>query len=233
MRTAARVAILSLALALASHAAGPSAQAPRLSVLNASPNGEVAALADANEIRVTFSEPMIAIGAPPAPASVPWFSIAPAAKGAFYWSGHADADLHAGSVGAAAICDPIHRPHRRCRPGGERPDAGNALRVHVHDADRASALGRVVSQERTRVGSGGRRAPLQPAGAAAGCAGAHGAPGIAASVDAAAHAGRSAAMARAARCGRPRALEREGRARRGRGLVTRGVPRAHRHRVER
>ena len=85
MRTVARVAVLALALAI--HTAWPSAQAPRLSVLNASPNGEVGALADASEIRVTFSEPMIALGAPPAPASVPWFSIAPAAKGAFYWSG--------------------------------------------------------------------------------------------------------------------------------------------------
>ena len=85
MRTAVRVAIL--ALILASLVAGPAAQAPRLSVLNASPNGEVEALADANEIRVTFSEPMIALGAPSAPSSVPWFSMTPAAKGAFYWSG--------------------------------------------------------------------------------------------------------------------------------------------------
>ena len=85
MRTAARVALLALALAV--HTAWPSAQAPRLGVLNASPNGEVGALADANEIRITFSEPMIALGAPPAPAAVPWFSITPAARGAFYWSG--------------------------------------------------------------------------------------------------------------------------------------------------
>ena len=85
MRTAFRVAPLALALAV--HTAWPSAQVPRLSVLNASPNGEVAAIADANELRITFSEPMIALGAPPAPASVSWFSITPAAKGAFYWSG--------------------------------------------------------------------------------------------------------------------------------------------------
>ena len=85
MRTAVRVALLALALAI--HAAWPSAQAPRLSVLNASPNGEVTALDDANEIRITFAEPMIALGAPPAPQSVSWFSITPAAKGAFYWSG--------------------------------------------------------------------------------------------------------------------------------------------------
>ena len=85
MRTALRLGLL--AAAIASLSVWPLAQAPSLSVLNASPNGEVSALADASEIRVTFSEPMVALGAPPAPSSVPWFAIAPAAKGAFYWSG--------------------------------------------------------------------------------------------------------------------------------------------------
>ena len=79
--------LLPLAGIFVLHVAGPLAQVPRLTVRNASPNGEVNALVDANEVRLTFSEPMIALGAPPAPASVPWFSITPAVKGAFFWTG--------------------------------------------------------------------------------------------------------------------------------------------------
>lgn len=58
-----------------------------MTVANAGPRGEVASLAEANEVRVVFSEPMVALGRIPDPASAPFFTITPPVKGAFRWSG--------------------------------------------------------------------------------------------------------------------------------------------------
>src|SRR6266568_7196373 len=59
----------------------------KLTIVKAGPVGEVANLAEANEIRVVFSEPMVALGKIPKDLVVPWFHIAPAVKGTFRWSG--------------------------------------------------------------------------------------------------------------------------------------------------
>src|SRR5215212_10482888 len=59
----------------------------KLTIVKAGPVGEVASLAEANEIRVVFSEPMVVVGKIPKVLSVPWFHVAPEIKGTFRWSG--------------------------------------------------------------------------------------------------------------------------------------------------
>ena len=64
------------------------AQPPRpLQVVSTGPGGEVAALAEANEIRIVFSEPMVALGRIPDPLTVPFVRIAPPLRGTYRWSG--------------------------------------------------------------------------------------------------------------------------------------------------
>ena len=58
-----------------------------LTIVNAGPTGEVASLAEANEIRIVFSEPMVALGRIPAQVRAPFVSIKPAIPGSFRWSG--------------------------------------------------------------------------------------------------------------------------------------------------
>src|SRR5438128_7385933 len=77
-----RLSLLALFLvATAAHAAD------KLTIIKAGPVGEVASLAEANEIRVVFSEPMVVVGKIPKVVEVPWFHVAPAINGAFRWSG--------------------------------------------------------------------------------------------------------------------------------------------------
>ncbi|MFZ2491178.1 MAG: MG2 domain-containing protein, partial [Thermoanaerobaculia bacterium] len=61
--------------------------APTLRIVSAGPNGEIATRAEASEIRVVFSEPMVALGKIPATVAAPFFRIEPAVKGTFRWSG--------------------------------------------------------------------------------------------------------------------------------------------------
>ncbi len=58
-----------------------------LTVVSAGPTGEVASLAEVNEIRIVFSEPMVALGRIPAVVQAPYVRITPAIPGAFRWSG--------------------------------------------------------------------------------------------------------------------------------------------------
>jgi hypothetical protein len=58
-----------------------------LRVLKAGPEGEVASLAEANEVRIVFSEPMVVLGRIPDPVAAPFFSIDPPVSGTFRWSG--------------------------------------------------------------------------------------------------------------------------------------------------
>src|SRR5437660_1174278 len=75
--------LLFLVCAVAAHAAD------KLTIVKAGPVGEVASLAEANEVRVVFSEPMIVVGKIPKVLDVPWFHVAPEIKGSFRWSGTA------------------------------------------------------------------------------------------------------------------------------------------------
>src|SRR5688572_7918446 len=61
--------------------------ADTLRVTSAGPVGEVASRQEANEIRVVFSEPMVALGRIPEPVTAPFFRIAPSVPGTFRWSG--------------------------------------------------------------------------------------------------------------------------------------------------
>ena len=67
--------------------AAPAFAAATLRVVSAGPVGETATLAEANEVRVVFSEPMVVLGKIPNPVTAPFFRIAPAVKGTFRWSG--------------------------------------------------------------------------------------------------------------------------------------------------
>lgn len=78
---------LLVALQLALSTTLIAADSPRLTILKAGPVGEVASLAEANEIRVVFSEPMVVVGRIPKPLVVPWFHSSPAIAGTFRWSG--------------------------------------------------------------------------------------------------------------------------------------------------
>ena len=72
----------------AAAAAGSRRSLSRLRVVSAGPTGEVASLAEANEIRVVFSEPMVTLGRIPARvtgAVLPRH--AGASPGTFRWSG--------------------------------------------------------------------------------------------------------------------------------------------------
>ena len=60
---------------------------PGLTVVSSAPEGEVASLAEAKEIRVVFSEPMVNLGRIPPEVNPPFFKIAPAVPGTFRWSG--------------------------------------------------------------------------------------------------------------------------------------------------
>jgi uncharacterized protein YfaS (alpha-2-macroglobulin family) len=82
MRKLGLVLLLSLSFSLAG-----SAQNTPLTILDASPQGEVGQRSDANEIRIIFSEPMIALGRAPANPQIPWVSITPRIAGQFRWSG--------------------------------------------------------------------------------------------------------------------------------------------------
>jgi hypothetical protein len=63
------------------------AQAPSLTVLRAGPTGELSSLEQANEIRMVFSEPMVALERIPSLLEVPFVRIEPAIVGTFRWSG--------------------------------------------------------------------------------------------------------------------------------------------------
>ena len=60
---------------------------PPLTIVNVGPQGEIASLDQANEIRIVFSEPMVTLGRIPEHASAPYVRIAPAIAGTYRWSG--------------------------------------------------------------------------------------------------------------------------------------------------
>jgi alpha-2-macroglobulin len=76
-----------IAVALLLLAAFSAHAADKLTILKAGPVGELATLAEANEIRVVFSEPMVVVGKIPKVVVAPWFHVAPAVNGTFRWSG--------------------------------------------------------------------------------------------------------------------------------------------------
>jgi uncharacterized protein YfaS (alpha-2-macroglobulin family) len=65
----------------------PSRSGPELRIVSAGPQGEIAALAEANEVRVIFSEPMVTLGRIPERVRPSFFRISPSVQGTFRWSG--------------------------------------------------------------------------------------------------------------------------------------------------
>src|SRR5687768_16887443 len=78
---------LLVSLLITGAAAAQTAPPRALTVVSTNPTGEVQNLAEANEIRVVFSEPMVTLGKIPAVVRPPYVRIAPAVPGSFRWSG--------------------------------------------------------------------------------------------------------------------------------------------------
>src|SRR5262245_29845004 len=74
-------------LAFLFFAAAAAAQDTALRIVNTGPQGPLTDLAQANEIRIVFSEPMVTLGRIPSPVTAPFARIAPAIPGTFRWSG--------------------------------------------------------------------------------------------------------------------------------------------------
>jgi len=74
-------AFLSAVCAQALHAQTP------LAINSAQPNGEIGSLAQANEIRIRFSEAMVPLGRIPDEVTAPFFTVRPAIRGSFRWAG--------------------------------------------------------------------------------------------------------------------------------------------------
>ena len=75
VRQWAAVPVLVAAAVVSASAQPAQGERPPLRVVSAAPGGELATLAEANEIRVVFSEPMIALGSVPARVTAPFFSV--------------------------------------------------------------------------------------------------------------------------------------------------------------
>ena len=78
---------LLLALGLLLLTVGVATQTAPLRVVSAGPNGELNQLQEANEVRLIFSEPMVALGRIPSNPTPPWVRITPAIRGTYRWSG--------------------------------------------------------------------------------------------------------------------------------------------------
>jgi uncharacterized protein YfaS (alpha-2-macroglobulin family) len=63
------------------------AQQPPLTVVNTGPDGPLDSLEQANEIRIVFSEPMVALGRIPRQVDAPFVTLTPRVPGTFRWSG--------------------------------------------------------------------------------------------------------------------------------------------------
>ena len=87
MKHALTLLVCLLAFGNAQVSAQPAPGSGALRVVSANPTGEVASLAEANEIRIVFSEPMVALGRIPAAVRPPYVRITPAIAGSFRWSG--------------------------------------------------------------------------------------------------------------------------------------------------
>ena len=78
---------LAVGLLLVGPAAAQTPSAGALHVVSAGPNGEIATIEEANEIRVVFSEPMVPLTRIQANLRPAFFHITPNVNGAFRWSG--------------------------------------------------------------------------------------------------------------------------------------------------
>ncbi len=130
-------------------------QAPALSIVNTGPEGPLASLAQANEIRIVFSEPMVTLGRIPSPVTAPFVRIAPAIAGSFRWSGTTILIFTPDPKRPLPYATTYEVTVDATRDGRQRPHAGAADDLHVHDADGAAAADQLVPARRH-----GRTAPI-------------------------------------------------------------------------
>ena len=155
-----------LVLAPAPLAAQTAGTGRNLAVVSAGPTGEVASLAEANEIRIVFSEPMVALGRIPAVVRPPYVTISPAIPGAFRWSGTTILIFTPDAKTPLPFATRYDVTVDAIGDSRQRPDARHALHVRLHDADGQAAANRNVSSWRSRRRAVCRPAPVQPAGRA-------------------------------------------------------------------
>ena len=79
--------LLPFSFLVSTAAAQPAPQRAPLRVVSAGPTGEVRAGEEGNEIRVVFSEPMVALARTPSRLKPAFFQITPAVTGSYRWSG--------------------------------------------------------------------------------------------------------------------------------------------------
>ena len=77
--------VVSVLLGVAADARAQSTPSGALTVVNAGPKAEITSLAEANEVRVIFSEPKVTLGRIPSVVRAPFFRISPAVNGTFRW----------------------------------------------------------------------------------------------------------------------------------------------------
>ena len=160
-----RVLAVVLCLGLSPNAAAAqTGTAQPLRVLTHGPEGEVASLEEAKEIRVVFSEPMVTLGRIPDRVTAPFFRVSPALPGTFRWSGTTILIFTPDPQAPAAVRDQIRRHHRHVRDRGERPEARAAAPIQLRDADGEAARDQLVSPRRPRRRADGHPAAVQPAG---------------------------------------------------------------------
>lgn len=82
-----RLLLFAFYLAASTAHAQPALQRAPLRVVSAGPSGEIAAGQEGNEIRVVFSEPMVALARTPSRLKPAFFQISPAVAGTYRWSG--------------------------------------------------------------------------------------------------------------------------------------------------
>ena len=87
MTSRARTSVFALSFFLLSFSLRPAAAQAPLRIVSTGPRAEVASATGANEVRVVFSEPMVALATVPARLRPPFFHISPAVAGTFRWSG--------------------------------------------------------------------------------------------------------------------------------------------------
>ena len=166
------LSILIVAVLVAT-ASAPSMQTSALRVLEAAPNGVINQLTDANEIRVIFSEPMVALGRVPSNPTPPWIHIAPAMKGAFRWSGTTILIFTPDAKTPLPYATQFVVTIDRTAESAAGHQLAAVLPVHVHDADRQAHVRGVGAAGAAFRQPGGLGVDLQSARSAGGCAGAH------------------------------------------------------------
>ena len=143
------------------------AQSATFAVLSYGPTGEINQLQDANEIRVIFSEPMVALGRIPSNPTPPWIHITPAIRGTYRWSGTTILIFTPDpttplpyATRYTVTVDAIGHERRGHQLGG-------AAAVHVHDADRQADVGAMGPAGRSLRRAGRARSSIQSARAPA------------------------------------------------------------------